>query len=154
MAPRPEYNLSVIQDILPHRSPFLFVDRVLEIEFGKRIIAEKDLTPDAFFFTGHFPGRPVMPGVLVVEALAQASGLLLGLTWRQSRKPFYRPDKEMFLANVNVKFISTSGPGDTLRLQAAVRKAFGRLFSFDVTAFVKGHQTAKGSLTLAQEEKR
>jgi 3-hydroxyacyl-[acyl-carrier-protein] dehydratase len=149
----PVYDPSIIQDILPHRPPFLLVDRVLEIDLGKQIIAEKDLSPDAPFFIGHFPGRPIMPGVLVAEALAQTSGLLLGLTWRERGLSFDISGMDLFLANVNIKFTSLSGPGDTLRLEASIKKEFGRLFSFDVAAFVIDRQAAKGSLMLAQEEK-
>ncbi|TET85952.1 MAG: UDP-3-O-[3-hydroxymyristoyl] N-acetylglucosamine deacetylase, partial [Desulfobacteraceae bacterium] len=82
MPEHPLYDISVIEEILPHRSPFLFVDRVIKLEVGKKIITKKDLSPDNSFFAGHFPGRPIMPGVLVSEALAQTSGLLLGLTWK------------------------------------------------------------------------
>ena len=72
-----------IKEILPHRSPFLFVDRVIKLKVPEEIVAEKDLSPDDHFFAGHFPGRAIMPGVLVSEALAQTSGLLLGLTLKE-----------------------------------------------------------------------
>ena len=78
MTNKPIYDSSFIRELLPHQSPFLFVDRVMEIKTGEKIVAEKDLLPDEAFFAGHFPGRPLMPGVLVTEALAQTSGLLLG----------------------------------------------------------------------------
>ena len=80
---QPLFDNRFIQEILPHRNPFLFVDRVTDFEGGKHIIARKDLCLDDPFFAGHFPGNPIMPGVLVSEALAQTSGLLLGLTWRE-----------------------------------------------------------------------
>ena len=78
------YDISLIKEILPHRSPFLFVDRIMELKAGERIVAEKDLSPDESFFKGHFPGNPIMPGVLVTEALAQTSGLLIGLSGLRS----------------------------------------------------------------------
>ena len=74
------FTLDEILPILPHRPPFLFVDRVLALEPHKSILAERTLRPEEPQFAGHFPGRPIMPGVLVAEALAQTSGLLLGLS--------------------------------------------------------------------------
>jgi 3-hydroxyacyl-[acyl-carrier-protein] dehydratase len=151
---RSSYDISFIQDILPHRSPFLFVNRILEIDLGKRIVAENDLTWDAPFFLGHFPERPIMPGVLVAEALAQTSGLLLGVTWKERRTSHDATRRDLFLANVNIKFTGLSGPGDTLRLEAIFKKEFGKIFSFDVAAFVTNRRVAKGSLMLAEEEKK
>ena len=75
-APAVDWDNRWIQQVLPHRYPFLLVDRVLEIEAGKRIVALKSVTVNEPFFAGHFPGFPVMPGVLIVEAMAQAAGLL------------------------------------------------------------------------------
>src|SRR5689334_19731801 len=71
-------NIGDIQRLLPHRYPFLLVDRVVEFEPGKRLVAVKNVTINEPFFNGHFPGAPVMPGVLIVEAMAQAAGLLVG----------------------------------------------------------------------------
>ena len=147
------YDLSVILEILPHREPFLFVDRILEFQIGEKIIAEKDLDYDAPFFKGHFPGRPMMPGVLVSEALAQTSGLLLGLTWKEEGLSDDRVERDLILTNVNIKFTSFSGPGDTLRLNAILKKTFGRMFSFSVAALVADRQIAKGTLMLGEEEK-
>jgi 3-hydroxyacyl-[acyl-carrier-protein] dehydratase len=153
MPEHPPYDISIIKEILPHRSPFLFVDRVTKLEAGKKIIAEKDLSHDSFFFAGHFPGRPIMPGVLVSEALAQTSGLLLGLTWKESRQSMNqeRP-KFYFLANVGMKFSTPANPGETLRLEARMKKKYGRLFFFEVAAYALGREIAKGTLTLAEAE--
>lgn len=104
------YDISLIKEILPHRSPFLFVDRIMELKAGERIVAEKDLSPDESFFKGHFPGNPIMPGVLVTEALAQTSGLLIGLTWNEKggvatgERPGF-----LYLASTNMKFSSLPG---------------------------------------------
>lgn len=153
MPHRALHDISVIQEVLPHRSPFLFVDRVIELEVGKTIIAERDLSPDNLFFAGHFPGRPIMPGVLVSEALAQASGLLLGLTWKESGRSMDRDrPKFLFLANVNMKFSAPAKPGETLRLEAILKKEYGRLFLFEVAAYASGRQIARGTLTLAEGE--
>ena len=149
----PLYDISVIEELLPHRSPFLFVDRVIKLEVGKKIIAEKDLSPDSFLFAGHFPGRPIMPGVLVSEALAQTSGLLLGLTWKETGQSTNqeRP-KTFFLANITMKFSAPAKPGETLRLKASLKKEYGRLFFFEVAAYALERQIAKGTLTLAEGE--
>ena len=123
MPDHPIYDASVIQEILPHRSPFLFVNRIVKFEMGKKIVAEKDLSPNEFFFVGHFPAKPIMPGVLVSEALAQTSGLLLGLTWKEKVKPGNQENPNLFfLANLSMKFLAPAKPGETLRLEASLKK--------------------------------
>ena len=84
MTNKPLFALEDILPVLPHRPPFLFVDRVMMLEPHKLIIAERTLRPDEPQFAGHFPGRPIMPGVLIAEALAQTSGLLIGLSEKLS----------------------------------------------------------------------
>lgn len=144
------HDPAIIPMILPHREPFLFVDRVVEFEPGKTILAEKDLAPEAFFFAGHFPGQPVMPGVLVSEALAQTSGLLLGLT-RGHEKGDLDPKGmgRLFLANVNMKYPSTAEPCETLVLSSELRKSYGRMFLFQVSAAAGDRKIAVGTLSLA-----
>lgn len=153
MPDQPLYDISVIEEILPHRSPFLLVDRVIRLEVGKKIIAEKDLSLDDFFFAGHFPGKPIMPGVLVSEALAQTSGLLLGLTLREGGQ-FMNQERAnlFFLANVSMKFSAPAKPGETLLLESNLKKKYGRLFFFEVAAYVLSRQIAKGTLTLGEEK--
>ena len=75
-----------IKELIPHREPFLFVDSVLEIEKGRKIAAEKLFSPEEFFFRGHFPGNPIVPGVIVTEALAQAGGVLFNYSFRDELK--------------------------------------------------------------------
>ena len=146
------FDISIIQEILPHRSPFLFVDRIIDFEIGHRIVAEKDLTHGEFFFTGHFPGRPVMPGVLVSEALAQASGLLLGLTWKgQAGDGTDLHSGLCLLASLNMKFSNPGKPGETLRLESVLKKGYGKLFLFEVRAYVGGTVIGEGTLTLAEQ---
>jgi 3-hydroxymyristoyl/3-hydroxydecanoyl-(acyl carrier protein) dehydratase len=149
----PLYDISVIEEILPHRSPFLFVDRVIKLKVQEEIVAEKDLSPDDYCFAGHFPGNPIMPGVLISEALAQTSGLLLGLTWKEKSQSMNqaRPSP-LLLAGVNIKFSNPAKPGDTLRMEAHLRKEYGGLFFFEVTAYVESSQIAKGTLSLAEEK--
>ncbi len=149
---KPTCDVSAIKKMLPHRSPFLFVDRVMQVKAGDRIVAEKDLLPDEYYFAGHFPGRPIMPGVLISEALAQTSGLLLGLTWKEAGQLADRAKTTLFLATVNMKFSAPAKPGDTLRLEASLKKQYGRLSFFDVAAHVESSRVAKGTLTLAEED--
>ena len=152
MSDAPLYDISVIQKILPHRHPFLFVDRVMKLKVPESIVAEKDLSPDDDVFAGHFPGKPIMPGVLVSEALAQTSGLLLGLARKEKGQSIHEEPPGLFLlASVNIKFSTPAKPGETLRLEADLKKRYGKLFLFEVAAYVENKQIARGSLSLAEE---
>ena len=111
-----------IQRLLPHRYPFLLVDAVLEFEADVRLVAVKNVTADEPFFVGHLPGAPLMPGLLVVEALAQAGGLLLmAATADPSSKVVY------FASLDAVRWHAPVRPGDQLRLHVTVTHARGRL---------------------------
>jgi len=108
-------DIQQIQSILPHRYPFLLIDRVLEIERRKRIVALKNVSANEPFFNGHFPGRPIMPGVLIIEAMAQAGGALL-LTEVPDRH-----DKLMVFTGIErAKFRRPVVPGDQLRIEVEV----------------------------------
>jgi beta-hydroxyacyl-ACP dehydratase FabZ len=145
------FDIEKITAILPHRHPFLFVDRIIEVIEDHRVIAEKDLSYDDYFFAGHFPGNPIMPGVLVSEALAQTSGLLLGLSLEKDGRTVDHKKRFFFLANVNIKFFNPAKPEETLRLEATLKKKYGKFFLFEVAAGVVSRRIAKGSLTLAME---
>ncbi len=147
MTYQPPFDVAVIKEILPHRSPFLFVDRVVKINYGENIAAEKDLSPDEWFFSGHFPGKPIVPGVIVSEALAQTSGLLLGLTFKIQG----REQADLFLANLTIKFVTPAKPGETIRLAATLKKTYGKMFLFEVAANVLNRRIAKGTLMLASD---
>lgn len=153
MADKSLFDLSVIQEILPQRAPFLFVDRVVALTGGEKITAEKILQPEDIFFAGHFPDRPLMPGVLVTEALAQTSGLLLGLTAMENGLTATEERPGFFLASVNMKYLTPAKPNDTLRLESSLVKGFAGLYLFNVAAFVQDTQIAKGTLSLAEEKK-
>ena len=131
---------------LPHRYPFLLVDRVLELEKGKRIKALKNVTINEPFFEGHFPNRPVMPGVLMLEALAQASALLsfdaLGAS----------PDDQMiyYFAGMNdVRFRRPVEPGDQLILEAELLRMKAGIFNFKTRALVGDELAVEAELTCA-----
>ena len=149
---QPPFELEELLAILPHCPPFLFVDRVTELDVGKRIIAERRLRTDEPQFAGHFPGRPVMPGVLITEALAQTSGLLLGLSEKLSGVPVPARPRMFFLAGDHMKYKHPALPGDLLKLCSAADGSFAGLFHFRVEAFAGASLIASGSLTLASVE--
>jgi len=123
-----------IQKILPHRYPFLFVDRVLEIEPGKKITALKNVSMDEPFFQGHFPNRPIMPGVLMVEAMAQASGILVSKS-----NPDSNEDNLVYFMNIEkAKFRKPVVPGDQLLLEVEVLQNRGKVWKFKGEAKVDG----------------
>lgn len=145
----PPFELDQILPILPHRPPFLFVDRVCGIEPGKAIVAQRTLRPDEPQFAGHFPGKPIMPGVLVTEALAQTCGLLVGFTDKMTQPSQVSGPRDFVLAEAHVKFIHPAVPGDVVELRARVEAKFAELYRFHVEASVGRQLVARGSLTLA-----
>jgi 3-hydroxyacyl-[acyl-carrier-protein] dehydratase len=149
VTPAPSFTLADILSIIPHRPPFLFVDRVTGLIPGKRIDTERELRPEEWYFQGHFPGTPVMPGVLMVDGLAQTAGLLHGLTLRLAGDPAADPGF-LVLASVNVKFLDLARPGDTLTMTATPGVTFGGIYRFGVHAMVGRRLLARGELTLAQ----
>ncbi|MBN1575591.1 MAG: hypothetical protein JW913_03510 [Chitinispirillaceae bacterium] len=147
------FDLQDILAILPHRPPFLFVDRVIRFIPDRRIIAERDLRPDEPHFAGHFPGTPIMPGVLVTDALAQTSGLLWGFS-KVTRNSGTPEKPELFyLAAVSMKYTNPATPGETLHLCAETDRVFDRLHTFNVEATCGRRLIAKGTLTLAMKER-
>lgn len=143
------YGLDDILSILPHRPPFLFVDKVTKLVPDKEIVAERAIRDDEPFFKGHFPQKHIMPGVLVMDALAQTSGLLWGLSKKATGAVLAKEPRIFFLASSTIKFVNPSFPGETLTLLAWFERSFGQLFSYSVEAIVKRKVVAKGSLTLA-----
>jgi 3-hydroxyacyl-[acyl-carrier-protein] dehydratase len=135
-----------IERLLPHRYPFLLVDRVVEFEKDKRVLAYKNVTCNEPFFTGHFPGRPVMPGVLVVEALAQAGGLLTQL----SRDPAELGKDTFYLVKVdNARFSRMVIPGDKLELEVELRRRIRNMAQYVGIARVDGEQVACAEILCA-----
>ena len=146
------YDTNEILAILPHRPPFLFVDYVTAFTCNKSIKTERHLRKDEPFFEGHFPQKPIMPGVLVTDALAQTSGLLWGfskLVTEREDNPRKKTTEIFLLAAVNMKYLNPAYPGDTLRMSSQIENHFGSLYIYSVEAIVKQKLIAKGRLTLA-----
>ena len=141
-----------IQKLLPHRYPFLLIDRVVEMEPGERIVAFKNLTINEPFFQGHFPSRPVMPGVLVIEALAQAGGVLYQLT-NLARGDAAGSDKLFYLVKVeNARFNRTIVPGDRLELRVAIKRRIRNMAQYEGTALVDGEEVARACFLCAEAQ--
>ncbi len=132
-----------IQEIIPHRYPMLLVDRIIEIEEGRRAVGIKNVSNGDAFFTGHFPGFPVMPGVLIVEALAQVGAVAL------LRLPENRGKIAFFAGIDGVRFKRQVVPGDVLRLEVEIGKLRRGFGSGTATATVDGELAAKGELLFA-----
>jgi 3-hydroxyacyl-[acyl-carrier-protein] dehydratase len=131
-----------IMRILPHRYPFLLVDRVVELEPGVRAVGIKNVTANEPQFTGHFPGRPIMPGVLMVEALAQTAGVAV-LSLDE-----YRGKLGLFAGIDACRFRRLVQPGDTLRLEVTVEKLRGMFGRVRAVASVDGEVAVEGTLSI------
>ncbi len=137
-----------IQSILPHRYPFLLVDRVIELEPNKRIRAIKNVTINEPFFQGHFPGHPVMPGVLVVEAMAQAGGLLTQLSLEETPE---KSEKLFYLVKVdNARFSKMVVPGDQLDIEVVLKRTIRNMAMYECVARVDGKVAASADILCAE----
>lgn len=140
------YTTKEIMEILPHRAPFLLIDTVEELEPGKRVVAKKCVTFNEPFFQGHFPGNPVMPGVLICEALAQAGAVtILGLDENKGKTAY-------FASMDKVKFKKKVVPGDVLMLEVELVKIKGPFGIAKATATVDGKVAVSGEFTFALGE--
>lgn len=125
-------EIQEIVKLLPHRYPFLLVDRILEVEEQKRIVGIKNVTFNEPFFQGHFPGRPIMPGVLIVEAMAQTAGVLAFLSVPEGER-----DREVLFAGIDkVRFRRPVIPGDQIRMELEVVKQRKLVWGFSGKTFV------------------
>jgi 3-hydroxyacyl-[acyl-carrier-protein] dehydratase len=142
-------DIRAILEHLPHRYPFLLVDRVLEIESGRRIVAIKNVTINEPFFQGHFPHLPVMPGVLMIEALAQAAGILSFQTMGRvsdDRSVYY------FVGIDAARFKRPVGPGDQLRLEVEIVRQARSIWKYAAKATVQGQVAAEAQLMCTLRE--
>jgi len=136
-------DIHKVLSLLPHRYPFLLIDRVIDYKENQHLVAYKNVTCNEPFFTGHFPARPVMPGVLVIEALAQATGLLAmeSLPDEEEKKGLY------YLAGVDkARFKRTVGPGDRLTLEVHLNKVRQGIWRFSGKAHVDGEIAATADI--------
>jgi 3-hydroxyacyl-[acyl-carrier-protein] dehydratase len=142
-------DVNGIKRLLPHRYPFLLVDRVVEFEANRRILGIKNVSANEPFFQGHFPSQPVMPGVLVIEALAQAGGLLTQLSKRGEDDP--EGEQLFYLVKIdNAKFSKMVVPGDRLELDVELKRTIRNMAMYTAIARVDGAQVACAEILCAE----
>lgn len=137
------FSAKQIQEIIPHRFPFLLVDRILELELGKRVVGIKNVTINEPYFAGHFPGHPIMPGVLILEAMAQVGGFLLmsSLDARAEKKVVY------FTGIDRARFRRPVVPGDQIRFEVAILQIRRQLCRFRGEAYVDGKLVVEAEMS-------
>ena len=137
---------------LPHRYPFLLVDKVIELELGKKIIAIKNVTFNEPHFLGHFPDHPIMPGVLIIEAMAQAGALMV------TSAPGFKPEEKLvyFMSIDGAKFRKPVIPGDVLELHVEVVQSRGPVWKLSAVAIVDGQKVSEAQLSamIVDKEKK
>ena len=140
-----------IMKLLPHRYPFLLVDRVTELEAGKRVVGIKNVTYNEPFFQGHFPGKPIMPGVLIIEAMAQVGGILARMTKLGASNEIKEPGSVFFMTMDKVKFRRPVLPGDQLVFELEVLRSGSRIWKVAGKARVKENLVAEAELLASIE---
>ena len=134
-------DIKEIQQVLPHRYPFLLVDRIIDLQPGEKAVGIKNVTMNEEFFRGHFPGNPIMPGVLIVEAMAQVAGVL---SFRSGATP---GQSVYFLSIERAKFRKPVIPGDQLRLEINITQQRGNVWKFSGNATVEDKVVAEADFT-------
>ncbi len=135
-----------IQEIIPHRYPFLLVDRIISVEEGRKAVGLKNVSANEPFFQGHFPGYPVMPGVLIIEAMAQVGAVAL------LKMPEFAGKIALFAGIDKARFRRQVFPGDQLRIEVEVMKLRGRVGKSSCTAYVGEEVAAEAQLMFAIQE--
>ncbi|EJR95847.1 3-hydroxyacyl-ACP dehydratase FabZ [Bacillus cereus group sp. N28] len=136
-------DIQQIKEIIPHRYPFLLIDRIIEVEVGKRAVGIKNVTTNEEFFNGHFPDYPVMPGVLIVEALAQVSAVIMLM------KEENRGKIGLFAGIDNCRFKKQVGPGDQLRLEVEMTRVRGLIAKAHAIATIDDEIVCEADVTFA-----
>ncbi|HNC45820.1 MAG TPA: 3-hydroxyacyl-ACP dehydratase FabZ, partial [Acidobacteriota bacterium] len=136
------FDTAQIQDTLPHRYPFLLVDRIIELDPGKRVVGLKNVTINEPFFQGHFPGLPVMPGVLIIEAMAQTGGMLMLGSVNDPQSKIL-----LFTGIDEAKFRRPVVPGDTLRIEMTLLRFKGKVCKLQGRVFVEDKLAAEAEIT-------
>ncbi len=143
-----QININEIMSIIPHRYPFLLVDRVTKIKLGESIEGIKNVTANEPQFTGHFPSRPVMPGVLIIEAMAQLSAVLVAKSMKTTH------DKEVFFMSIEEsKFRKIVEPGDSLMMYSNIIQNRGSVWKFKARSEVDGKLVAEAIFTAMVKDK-
>jgi len=133
-------DINEIMQLLPHRYPFLLVDRVLEFELSKRVVGIKNVTSNEPFFVGHFPGKPIMPGVLIVEAMAQTGGILAFKSFPEMK------GSVLFIGIDNARFRRPVIPGDQLKMVVNVVKHKREIWVFEGKTYVGDEMVAEAKI--------
>jgi beta-hydroxyacyl-ACP dehydratase FabZ len=141
-------NIEEIFKILPQRFPFVMIDRILELEPKKKVVAIKNISYNEEFFGGHFPGKPIMPGVLIIEAMAQASIIL----FYESKDALKGKDMVYYLGGVKVRFFHPVIPGDQLKLVIEPLKILSNAAIVKAQAFVADKEVAYGEMSFVAKE--
>ncbi|MGA8149023.1 MAG: 3-hydroxyacyl-ACP dehydratase FabZ [Gallionellaceae bacterium] len=145
-----QMDIHKIMEHLPHRYPFLMIDRVLSVEFGKELVALKNVTINEPFFPGHYPHHPVMPGVMIIEAMAQAAALLTFSS--MDDKP--GSDTVYYFVGIDgARFKRPVGPGDQLILKATILRVMRGLWKFSTVAEVDGEMAAEAQIMCTMRDK-
>ena len=139
------YDIQEIQKVLPQRFPFLMIDKVVELESGKKAVAIKNVTINEGFFEGHFPDKPVVPGVLIIESMAQTSIML----FYDKAKTLHHKQYTYYLGSARVRFRQPVTPGDQLKITVIPRKVMSAVAIVEVKAEVEGKIVADGELSFA-----
>lgn len=142
-----EIDIKEIQELIPHRYPFLLIDKLIDLHLGKEATGIKNVTMNEWFFTGHFPDHPIMPGVLIIEAMAQTAGALVVKTLKANSPDKSEGQSVYFMSIDEAKFRKPVYPGDTLQLKVKFIKNRGAIWKFSGEAWVNGELTDEATFT-------
>lgn len=147
-------DINQIKEMIPHRYPFLMIDRVYDIEIGKSCKAIKNVSVNEWYFSGHFPNKPIMPGVLMVEGMAQAAGVLAYYSIKQEEQQAHQQSEMYFMTIDNVKFRAIVQPSDTLVMCINVTQQRGNIWKFSGEASVNGKPVCEASFMAMMPNKQ